>query len=302
MKESIISFTTQDNLTLHGILFELDTKGSKVAIFLHGNGSSDMFDGYESQLKYAEKFIEKGISYLALNNRGARYIQKFKYKDSEGNKQVIWGGMTNELIKECLIDIDDTIKFLKSKNYTEFYLIGSSTGANKIVLYDFYKKENEVSKYILCSGGDDTGIYYEILGDENYWKLLKLAKEKILNEKGLETSMEMGVLFSYRSIFDTLNPDGDYNIFSFYEAQNRQLGTKEIFKEFKSIKKPTLVLYGELDEHCKPTAKACIEILEKQVTGKDNFRFNIIQEGDHALSVKEYEVADIEIQFILSNI
>jgi pimeloyl-ACP methyl ester carboxylesterase len=302
MKEKIIKFKTEDSLNLSGILFEPEAKTLKVAILLHGNGSRDIFDQYEFNKVIAEKLCEAGISYLVFNNRGARYIQKFKYKDLKGNKKVVFGGMAFELIKECIFDIDASIEFLKSQNYPEFFLIGGSTGANKAAVYNFYKPQNEISKFVLSSGGDDSGVSFGILGEEKFNNLLNLSKEKIASASSMEVIWELGMFYSYRSLFDTLNPDGDYNVFPFYEAQNKRLGSKELFREFKSITKPTLVIYGELDEYCMPNAEACVNVLMEQVKDKNNFQFELINGADHGLSGKEEEVVGLEIKFLLDGI
>ena len=75
--------------------------------------------------------------------------------------------MTYELIKECILDIEGAIKFLKTLGYKIFYLAGASTGANKIVVYHYYRRKNLVTKYILIGGGDDVSIYFNFYFKKN---------------------------------------------------------------------------------------------------------------------------------------
>lgn len=139
MRLQSVSFITPDELTLPGLLYEPDVETKTVAIYLHGNGGSSVFYKPEENTIIAEALVRKNIAYFPFNNRGAGFIQKFK-RIINGKKIRKNYGMTYELIKECIIDIDVAIDYLKTKGYRKFYLIGSSTGANKVVVYNFYKK------------------------------------------------------------------------------------------------------------------------------------------------------------------
>ena len=47
---------------------------------------------------------------------------------------------------------------------------------------------------------------------------------------------------------------------------------KELFREFKQIDKPTLVVYGEYDEYCFGAHNA-VNILKKESYNKNNFEY-----------------------------
>ena len=159
----LTEFRSTDNIVLPALLFTPNIKTSKIALYLHGNGSSSVFYSVKKMNTLAKTLSQNGIAFFPFNNRGAHYIHKLT-KGIGSNKTDVKMGTANELIKDCVYDIDGAIDFLKDKGFNTFYLIGSSTGANKIVVYHFYKRKNPVSKYILLSGGDDTGLYYEMLG------------------------------------------------------------------------------------------------------------------------------------------
>lgn len=303
MKSQINRFKTPDQLSLNSVIFEPEKQTEKVAIFLHGNGNNDIFDYYNDTKEIGSTFCNLGISYFAFNNRGSRYINTFKFVDEQGKKHKIWGGMTYELIRDCVNDIDGAIDYLKSLGYSDFFLIGGSTGANKAVLYNYIKPENEIKKFILSAGGDDMGVYLEMIGKEKFYSLIDVAKRKIAENRGMEITLELGAPFSYRSILDTLNPDGDYNIFQYYEANNGQISKKVLFREIKSIIKPTLVMYGELDEYCKPNTEACVNILKRNLASHNNFQYEILPGRDHSLSKGSSnlkEVALLEANFLIS--
>ncbi|MEK7390531.1 MAG: DUF1749 domain-containing protein, partial [Patescibacteria group bacterium] len=161
---------------------------------------------------------------------------------------------------------------------------------NKICVYNFYKPKNDVEKYILLCGGDDTGIYYHVLGETRFWALLAEAKRKIKAKHGDDVIKEMlPELFSYIGFYDIANPDGDYNIFPFYEVLRKvKLSAKPLFRHFKSIRKPTLVVYGDKDEYAWGDVSKVVEILKSQ---QPNLIYRIIKGADHGFKNKENQLA-----------
>lgn len=287
----LVQIKTEDGLILPGLLYEAP-RSRRVAIHLHGNGSSSVFyhdDKRDEQVKTLDK---KGISFLLFNNRGAHYIKKLDVT-KRGKKSRERFGMAYEKIKDCIQDIDGVISYLEKLGYKKFYLIGESTGANKICVYHYYKPKNKVSKYVLLCGGDDTGIYYDILGKKRFFSLLKESKEKIKKGKGGEIikALLSDIIFSYIGFYDIANPDGDYNVFPFLEAvKNIKLSKKQLFRHFKSVNKPTLVIYGEKDEYIWGDVSRIVNILKGQ---RPKFDYKVINNADHSFSNKQKELSRI---------
>lgn len=277
-----VQFDTSDGLNLPGLLFEAE-KSNKAAIFLHGNGSSSIF--YLDDFSLAKELNKKGVSFLMFNNRGAHYIKKLNVNQNDVVERKRYG-MTYEKIKECIPDINGAISFLKKAGYHKFYLIGSSTGANKICVYNYYKPKNDISKYVLVSGGDDMGIYYSILGKDKFNKLLKFSFKKIRECKDEEIICDLlpDEVLSYRSFYDMCNPDGDYNTFPYTEVLEKvKLSSKELFRHFASIKKPTLVIYGENDEYVPWGVDKIYEVLKRY---QPSFTYKVIKGTDHKYTNK----------------
>lgn len=294
-------FETTDNFLLPALLYEPKSKTDKVALYLHGNGSSSVFYNSDTMNPLGEELTNVGISFFPFNNRGAHWIKKLSknIKGVEKEERIPYG-MTYELIKECTNDIDGAINFLQKLGYKTFYLIGLSTGANKIVVYHYYKRINPVAKYILLSGGDDTGLYYDLEFKKNRKKFFEIIKRcKIEIDKGNGRKLVpyyilKEPLISFQSLYDTINPDGDYNIFPFNEYMNNlKLSKKPLFKEYKKIDKSTLVVYGENDEYCYGKVAKCVDILKKECLNKNLFIFKIIKEADHGFTGKERELAEV---------
>ncbi|MFA9288601.1 MAG: alpha/beta hydrolase [Weeksellaceae bacterium] len=295
-KLSLQHFHSIDNLKLPGLLYEPEKPTDAVALFLHGNGSSSVF--YSSMTNALGKSMtDQNISFFAFNNRGALYTKSLKRINSETNtgERVTYGSYI-ELIKECELDIEGAINFLETKGYKHFYLIGHSTGANKIAIYNYYKQDNKVEKYILLAGGDDTGLNCDAMGEDNFWKAIKRSKTEIEKGNGMKTVPKSlyPQPYTYQALYDTLNPDGDYNIFPYYEViQDQRLGTKKLFREVESIVKPTLVIYGEHDEYCYGNVDGCVKILQTYIGKKPNFEYQIIPEANHGFDGFQEDLGDI---------
>lgn len=292
MSPRLIHFLTTDNLRLPGLLYEPAKKSKKVAIYLHGNGTSSIFYSRLHDI-LGNQLTNSGIAYFPFNNRGAHLIKSLKRTTAEGDERIL-AGTAYELIKDCVKDIEGAIEYLSAKHgYREFYLIGESTGANKIVVYHYHKrnetekkKQNSVSKYILISGGDDTGLYYQQLGNRLFIRTIARARDEI--QKGNAEKLTLrpfDIPYSYQSIVDILNPDGDYNIFPFNEYLNsRPLSIKKLFREFETIDIPTLVIYGAEDEYCYGNVAGCVDALKTNVVHKKLFTFNIVDGADHGFT------------------
>lgn len=291
----LTEFHTEDRLMLPGILYTPRRKTKSVAILLHGNGSTSVFYSLPKMHILANHLTQKGISFFPFNNRGAHIFHKIRVIKG-GKEEYVKVGTSHELIKDCIKDINAAIAYLTQRGYQEFYLIGFSTGANKICVYNYYKPKNKISKYVMVGGGDDTGVYYQIFGKEKFYKFLKMSKDKIQQGKGEDIVLPEllgGFIMSYQSLYDTFNPDGDYNTFPFYEVLNNVPLTKKkkLFREFTSIRKPTYVIYGEHDEYCHGKVSESVDLLKKQCTYLEDFQFTIIKGVDHSISKKIPELA-----------
>src|SRR6185295_18246068 len=91
-------------------------------------------------------------------------------------RRSVTGGMAYERIRDSVYDIDGSIRELHRRGYRDFTLVGHSTGANKIAVYDHYKRRNPVRRYVFLAGGDDVGLNYDALGSRRFRKTLKQAR------------------------------------------------------------------------------------------------------------------------------
>lgn len=294
MKLEFIQLLTTDSLKLPGLLYTPETPTKSVAIWLHGMGDSGMFYNPGRINALGAALTARDIAFLSFNNRGAHNSKPLSI---DGSDEQYPGGTHYELIADCVRDINGAVAFLRERGYERFYLMGHSTGANKICAYDDLATDNPFSAYVLAGPGDDTGLFYSELGDGSFWKALHLAEDLIKAGMPLAIMPEDSGMhpFSAQSTLDILNPDGAYNTFPFYESRNARLGTKPLFKEYAAITKPTLVIYGEQDEfaHTAGTTRDALGIFKSHTNPAvvERCDFALIPGADHGFHGKQPEFA-----------
>jgi len=296
MISELVSFKTKDKLELPGLLYVPKRKTKKVLIDLHGNGSSSTFYKVEQNNLLAERLTRKNVAYFPFNNRGGHLIKSFTVGRGKKKHRVLYG-CAHERIRECVLDIDAAVSYLKKRGFTTFYLSGHSTGANKICVYNHYKKHgNPFSRYIIVAGGDDTGLYYSALGKKRFSEALRVSRRYARSKRQRELAPKTMSPFyemSYKSLYDTINPDGDYNVFPFGEYfSGMRLSKKKLFRMFAALDKPTLVIYGSLDEYCIGSSREALNVLEKHTNHPDMLSFTLIPGADHSFAGKRRELAN----------
>lgn len=290
----LVRFEAADGIELAGLLYEPKRRTARVAVFLHGTGGASVFESKRTN-RLAEAFVSRGIAWFAFNNRGAHVMKRM----GEG-----WQGAAFEKIRDCVPDIDGAVRMLRRRGYRDLTLIGHSTGANKIAVYDHYKARNFVKRYVLLAGGDDTGLAYAHLGARRFAATLAKARTMIQARRGdelLPRGLSPIEPISWRAWYDMANPDGDYNVFPFLEAmRNVRLSRRPRFRYVRAIRKPSLVLYGENDEYCYDDVPRCVGILADAIGPKPNFELAILEGAGHGFGGFEEEVGRVIAEWIES--
>jgi pimeloyl-ACP methyl ester carboxylesterase len=290
----LLRFETSDGLDLYGLLFEPERKTKRVAVFLHGTGGGNIFESKRTNA-LAKILTDAGIAYFPFNNRGAHLMKHLRLRRGTRVRR-IKGGMAFERIRDCVFDIDGALRELRRRGYRDITLIGHSTGANKIALYDHYAKRNLATRYVLFAGGDDVGLVYQPLGARRFQAALAKAKLIIRAKRGEELvpSSLSALPMSWFSFYDMANPDGDYNVFPFLEVmRGLRLSRRPRFRFLKSIRKPTLAVYGDKDEYCFGDVSRCVAILADAVANQPNFEIVTVADADHGFGGKEKELGEL---------
>jgi len=275
-----------DGTPLSGLLYEPRRRTTRVALFLHGTGGTSVFTSRRTNL-LAEVFTKTGIAFFPFDNRGAHLVRRMGRE---------LGGMAFEKIRECVPDIDGALRELRARGYRDFTLVGHSTGANKVAVYDHLKPRNRVQRYVLLAGGDDTGGFYAQLGPRRYAAALAKARARRTSTDLVPASLS-SLPMSWRSFHDMANPDGDYNVFPFLEAMRGvRLSRKPRFRHLRGIRKPALILYGENDEYCYGDVPRCVSMLAEVVGSKTELA--IMAGADHGFSGMERELGEVIVRWM----
>jgi alpha-beta hydrolase superfamily lysophospholipase len=300
MKLEFGSFVATDGVKLPGLLYAPDKPTRKIALWLHGMNSSIFYSPTWINA-LGQNLTKRGISLFAFNNRGAYDAKRLRLVDdapAEEEDGRFQGGTHYELIADCVHDIDGAVELVREAGYSEFYLLGHSTGANKICAYDARTKSNPFSKYVLAGPGDDIGLAFVELGATRFWKALDYAAKKVSGGNPLQVMPKYSGMypFSAQSAWDILNPDGAYNTFPFYEASKERLGSKPLFAEYRAIKTPTLVIIGEQDEYMTTAggSAGALDILMSQTSNTmlKNNDFMLVPFADHSFHTAEDTFAE----------
>jgi pimeloyl-ACP methyl ester carboxylesterase len=273
-------------VALAGLLYEPKRSTKCAIIWLHGGGGASVFESRRTNL-LAEVFVGKGIAFFPFNNRGAGIVRR------AGDD---FGGAAFERIRDCVPDIDAAIRELWRRGYRDITLAGHSTGANKIAVYDHYKPRNRAKRYILLAGGDDTGLLYTELGARRFRALLAKAKVKVKIKTGgrLESLPYTGgsSMMTWRASYDVANPDGDYNVFPFFEViSGTKLSRRKVFRYVSGIRKPSLYIYGENDQYCFGDVRQCVAILSRHVN--ERAEIVVMRNADHGFGGFEEQLSII---------
>ncbi|MGH9456244.1 MAG: alpha/beta hydrolase [Thermoanaerobaculia bacterium] len=302
MNPRLLTFRSTDGLALPGLLYEPSrTRRRDAAIFLHGNGDASVFYSARRTNAFGEALSRRGIALLAFNNRGAHLLKRLGRKTARRRESVMLG-MTYEKIRDCVHDIDGAVAALRAAGYRRFHLIGHSTGANKICVYNALRPRNRVARTVLLAPGDDVGIYYDQLGPRRFRRALETARDRTREGRGRELAPSWTSPFpiSWQSLYDTINPDGDYNVFPFLEAmRDLRLSRKPLFRHYRRLKKPALVVYGENDEFCFGEVTRCVELLETYSAVPRKSSFVVLPGTDHGFHGYEEEVGRRMAEFLV---
>ena len=298
---TLLSFESRDRVMLPALLYEPDRRGKRVALWLHGNGGASVFYSDRRMNVLGEALTAAGISFFTFNNRGAETEKVLKRQKGTSSEYVTLG-FAHELLRDCVLDIDGAIAHLRALGYDQFFLLGHSTGANKICHYDFHKRTNPFTAYALLGPGDDVGIYYDQLGAQRFDAASRRAQEMIASGRGSRIVPRniSSRPISWASLYDTINPDGDYNTFPFLEVMRglRLSRRKPLFQEYRKLRRPTLVLFGAEDEYCFGDVPRCMEILQEMAGEKARYQFEMIEDAGHSFHGKEEELAGNIVGFL----
>ncbi len=286
-----LSFPAQDGIVLQALVYTGTKPTKRLAIFVHGAGSSSILNNPELTNLLAQALEEQGVDFMSFNNRGAGYITKLrKAATSPAAGGTSYGGMAYERIADSVYDIEGALEWADHAGYTTFYLIGHSTGANKLCLYlSRTKIHRGIKRAFLIAGGDDITLQRARLADP--------AKVEALIDRALQAGkgdqLVPAAVFpgehpiSFASFKELITEHSDYDMFPFGRYEKNP-GAAQYFQQFKSITTPLTVLYGERDFGTVIPPSSAATLLKSLNPHTDYY---VIPQADHNFTGHEDDLA-----------
>jgi pimeloyl-ACP methyl ester carboxylesterase len=226
-------------------------KNRTLLIFVHGMGSNF----YKSKFKktWLRLGPKSGVDVFSFNNRGCE------------------GGVADETFKDCIHDIDAALHFARAEGYKRIFLLGHSTGCQKITYYQNRRKPRDVKGIVLAAPGDDLAIAKRDLGNRYAW-WLKRARQLVADGKGTTRLPSDCLNFTAHRFLSAVDPTKtEANLF-------RLDGPMKIFRQ---LKLPVLAVFPENEQYaCIPVKDAASRL--HAITKSKSFSSIIIPHADHS--------------------
>ena len=281
MKQELVRINSIDEIEQPGILYTPNEDTDKIVIHVHGlNGNF-----YENRFLdiLAKSYTDKNYAFLTFNNRGRDFITELL----KGNDYTIIGGSL-ERFKDCILDIDGVVNWVKEKGYKEIILEGHSYGCNKVLYYYNHKKDDSIKKIVLLAPCDIPSEGKKFLSEEEYSKAkeesTRLVQENKENEL-IDFSVMANGKIAAGTYYNDFLPNGENDFIRYVDGIN---GKSQVLN---NIDVPTLVIFGDADE-CVLTQP--IDVVKEYLKNNlSNCNIQIIDGTDHAYTGRYEELGKV---------
>lgn len=281
MNQELVRIMSIDEIEQPGILYTPVERTDKIVIHVHGlNGNF-----YENRFldTLAKSYTDKNYAFLTFNNRGRDFITELL---KENDFTIIGGSL--ERFKDCILDIDGVINWVKNKGYKEIILEGHSYGCNKVLYYYNHKKDDSIKKIVLLAPCDIPSEGKKFLSEEEY-RIAKDESTRLVNEGKENELIDFSVMANGKiaagTYYHDFLPGGENDFIRYAEGVNSK---SEILN---SIDIPILVLFGDVDE-CVLTQP--IDVVKGYLSKNiKECNIKVIEGADHSYSGKYYELGEV---------
>ncbi len=286
MKQELVRINSIDGIEQPGILYTPNENTNKIVIHVHGLSGNFYENRFLDVL--AKSYTDKNYAFLTFNNRGRGLISELL----KGNDFTIIGGSL-EKFKDCILDIEGVVNWVKKKGYSEIVLEGHSYGCNKVLYYYNHKKDDSIKKIVLLSPCDIPSETKKFLSEEEY-KIAKEESTKLVSEGKYNELIDFSVMANEKiaagTYYNDFLPNGENDFIRYVDGKN---GKSEILS---SIDIPVLVVFGDIDE-CVLTQP--IDVVKEYLNNNiSNCNIQIIEGADHSYTNKYKELGKIVIDNI----
>src|SRR3989344_1853900 len=270
MNSEFFRFTTEDNLTLQGIIYKSDNNNGKALLHIHGMGGNFYENIFLDSM--AEKLTENSYALCCVNTRGHDIIADFPIAGAEEKYKRI--GNAYEKFEDCILDIKSAIDYLKNIGYNEIILCGHSLGAVKVAYYIAQTQDPRIRKLILMSPPDMVGLTEK---ENSHKNLLNQAQKMIEEGHGdnlLPTKIWDWYYLSANTYVNLNTRDNPVDIFNTYDKTKPSL--------LSEIRIPTFAFLGEKDDAAIFPQQEALEIIKSKATNAPRFEIDVIKNASHS--------------------
>ncbi len=292
MKCELAEIVTKDKLVHQGIYFVPKKRAQKAILWVHG--LTGRFSGDPKLMNLFAEFSEKhDMGFASFNNRGHDIIASFRKVDPdkpEGYGHVMVGaGM--ETFEECVLDIDAAISFLTGQGFTEIFLAGHSTGANKVCFYGATKTDPRVAGIVLAGPLSDR--LSQQADQFTYQKNLLIIKALIAAGKGDEIQQNRYFFpITPKRAFSLLASNTAEDVFNYGD-------TTDALSVVAVIKKPLMVVFAGNDELADRPIETIKQAFDTHTKSKQ-YMSKIILNTTHGFTGKEQEFVSLVVKWAAS--
>lgn len=254
-QRTLLSYKTDDDFRVDALLITPDFESEEqlhstpIIINVHGVLGNFLARGTPKILPPA--MMDKGYSTLSINTRMGFFGQIF----GEG------------IFTETIMDIEESVRILKSEGFRNIYILGYSLGANLAVYYSYMNPDSGIKGLIL------EGCSYSLPESQKkrldrwdsvpkYDDIYKRAKMILGSDP--DNKKKDQVFIVYRAWGPSFNP-GDIEMFTYrtwWHMRGPEAKYAKTCDLISCIKLPILFLHGQNDNIVDPSEpKALLELL-----------------------------------------
>jgi pimeloyl-ACP methyl ester carboxylesterase len=242
--------------------------GRALVVFVHGMGSNFYRSVFKKEMMRQAR--RRGFAMLSFNNRGAE------------------SAVATERFSDCLADIQAAVDFGKARGFRAIFLVGHSTGCQKIAYFQSVRRHPLVKALVLAAIGDDYAIARRDLGRRfPHW----LRRARDLVRRGAGSTLfprETCLGFSAARFLSVADRDRTEAALFDFEGP---------MKRFRGLKLPILAVLPEREQYaCMPVARMATLLSEK--TSASQFQCVMVERADHSFHGAERGTAALVLSWL----
>ena len=280
IKGELVSATTADGLTHHGLLFEPPDGGNTWVIHVHGSCSNFYQEPFVNPL--AEALTGAGVSFLTVNTRG-HDAEAYVIGRSAGRQREGWLiGSRRDIFAECVHDLAAWIAFARARHATRIVLSGHSAGAAKIAHYAAQPDVPAIAGLVILSPGDMLSRDVRGEGNPPLEDQLAEARKLVADDPAAMRPGRFLSAAAFLSVFDNPQAAG---VFAFCEPKVMAESS------WPKLTTPALAIFGANDAGYATPIEQNVKLLHKLRNPAVPLACDVLPNADHYFAGKEGQLA-----------